>query len=187
MRYDKDHKENTRRRVLEVAAARFREDGLDSVGVATLMGDAGLTHGGFYSHFPSKEALIEEVIDTGMDEDFKRIKAATQEGGIEAFIEYYLRPAHRDNPSRGCPAAALTPEIARRSPATRQAFTRRLERMVAYIDSLLPESNIEVARAIFGTMLGALQLARTVSDEKLSDQLLKSGQAAALLLARSTL
>lgn len=184
MRYEKDHKENTRRRVLEVAAARFREDGLDGVGVATLMGDAGLTHGGFYSHFSSKEALIEEVIDAGMEEDFKRIRAATQEGGIAAFVEYYLRPAHRDNPSRGCPAAALTPEIARRSPATRAAFTRRLERMVGYIDSLLPVSDIETARAIFGTLLGTLQLARTVSDEALSEELMKAGRVAALRLAQ---
>ena len=73
MRYRRDHKENTHRRVVEVAAARFRKEGLDSVGVASLMGDAGLTHGGFYSHFASKEALIEEVVEAGMEESFARI------------------------------------------------------------------------------------------------------------------
>jgi len=184
MRYRKNHKENTHRRVVEVAAARFRKEGLDGVGVATLMGDAGLTHGGFYSHFVSKEALIEEVIEAGMDESFARIIETSKDGGIEAFIRFYLRPSHREHPERGCPAAALGPEIARHSKATRSAFTRKLRRIVSHIDSLLPYPNAETAQAIFATMVGALQLARTVTDPELSDQLLKAGQAAALILAR---
>jgi TetR/AcrR family transcriptional regulator, transcriptional repressor for nem operon len=185
MRYKKDHKENTHRRVVEVAAARFRKEGLDGVGVASLMGDAGLTHGGFYSHFVSKEALIEEVIEAGMDDSFARIIEASRDGGIEAFIHFYLRPSHREHPERGCPAAALGPEIARHSKATRSAFTRKLRRMVSHIESLLPNPNAETARAIFATLVGTLQLARTVSDPELSDQLLTAGQAAALSLARS--
>ena len=184
MRYRKNHKENTHRRVVEVAAARFRKEGLDGVGVATLMGDAGLTHGGFYSHFVSKEALIEEVIEAGMDESFARITGASKDGGIEAFIRFYLRPSHREHPERGCPAAALGPEIARHSKATRSAFTRKLRRIVSHIESLLPNPNAETAQAIFATMVGTLQLARTVSHPELSDQLLKAGQAAALILAQ---
>jgi TetR/AcrR family transcriptional regulator, transcriptional repressor for nem operon len=186
MRYRRDHKENTHRRVVEVAAARFRKEGLDGVGVATLMGDAGLTHGGFYSHFVSKEALIEEVIEAGMNETLARIIEASKGGGIEAFIRFYLRPSHREHPERGCPAAALGPEIARHSKATRSAFTRKLRRMISHIESLLPNPNTETAQAIFATLVGALQLARTVSDSELSDQLLKAGQAAALILARSS-
>jgi TetR/AcrR family transcriptional regulator, transcriptional repressor for nem operon len=186
MRYGKDHKENTHRRVVEVAAARLRKDGLDGVGVATLMGEAGLTHGGFYSHFPSKEALIEEVIKAGMDETFARITEAGKEGGIEALIRFYLRPSHREHPERGCPAAALGPEIARHSKATRSAFTRKLRRLVSHVASLLPDRNAEAAQAIFATLIGTLQLARTVSDHELSDQLLKAGETAALALARSS-
>jgi TetR/AcrR family transcriptional regulator, transcriptional repressor for nem operon len=183
MRYRRDHKENTHRRVVEVAAARFRKEGLDSVGVASLMGDAGLTHGGFYSHFASKEALIEEVVEAGMEESFARIIEASKEGGIEAFIRAYLRPSHREHPERGCPAAALGPEIGRRSKATRSAFTRKLRRMVSHIESVLPNPNVEIAQAIFATLVGTLQLARAVSDSALSDQLLKAGQEAALSLA----
>jgi TetR/AcrR family transcriptional regulator, transcriptional repressor for nem operon len=183
MRYTKDHKANTHRRVLKVAAARFRKEGLEGVGVATLMGDAGLTHGGFYSHFASKEALIEAVIETGMDDSFARIIEASKGGGIEAFVRFYLRPGHREHPERGCPAAALGPEIGRHSKATRAAFTRKLRRIVSHIELLLPNRSVETAQAIFATLVGTLQLARTVSDPELSDQLLKSGEAAALNLA----
>lgn len=183
MRYAKDHKENTHRRVVEVAAARFRKEGLAGVGVATLMGDAGLTHGGFYSHFASKEALIREVIEAGMDETFARITEAAKSGGIEAFIRHYLRASHREHPEKGCPAAVLGPEIARHSEATRSAFTRKLRRMVSHIESLLPYPDIETAQAVCATLVGTLQLALTVSDARLSDQLLKAGQAAALSLA----
>jgi TetR/AcrR family transcriptional regulator, transcriptional repressor for nem operon len=183
MRYRRDHKENTHRRVVEVAAARFRKEGLESVGVATLMGDAGLTHGGFYSHFASKEALVKEVVEAGMEESFARIIEASREGGIEGFVRFYLRPSHREHPERGCPAAALGPEIGRHSKATRSAFTRKLRRMVSHIESLLPNPNVEIAQAIFATLVGTLQLARAVSDSALSDQLLKAGQEAALSLA----
>jgi TetR/AcrR family transcriptional regulator, transcriptional repressor for nem operon len=184
MRYRRDHKENTHRRVVEVAGARFRKEGLDSVGVATLMGDAGLTHGGFYSHFASKEALVEEVVEAGMEETFARIREASKEGGIEGFIRFYLRAGHREHPEKGCPAAALGPEIGRHSKATRNAFTRKLRRIVSLIASLLPNPNAEIAQAIFATLVGTLQLARAVSHSALSDQLLKAGQEAALLLAK---
>lgn len=185
MRYGKDHKENTHRRVVEVASARLRKEGLDGVGVVTLMGEAGLTHGGFYSHFASKEALIGEVIEAGMDETFARVTQASKEGGLEGLIRFYLRPSHREHPERGCPAAALGAEIARRSKATRTAFTRKLRRLVSHVESLLPDPKTATAQAIVATLIGTLQLARSVSDAQLSDQLLKAGEIAALLLARS--
>jgi len=184
MRYPKDHKEATRRRVLEVAAARFRKDGLDGVGVATLMGEAGLTHGGFYSHFPSKEALIAEVIGEGMNDSFERITAAAREGGVEGLIRYYLRPAHRDHPERGCAAAALGSEIGRHSTEAREVFAGKLERMVGLIAAHLPTGDRATAQAIFATLVGTMQLARSVTDPALSDQLLKAGEKAACALAR---
>src|SRR4029450_10554690 len=143
------------------------------------MGDAGLTPGGFYSPFASKEALIEEVVEAGMEETFERVVESSREGGIEAFIRFYLRPSHREHPERGCPAAALGTEIGRHSKATRNAFTRKLRRIVSHIASLLPTPNAETAQAIFATMVGTLQLSRTVCDPELSDQILKAGLAAA--------
>ena len=83
---------------------------------------------------------------------------ASKEGGIEAFIRAYLRPSHREHPEKGCPAAALGPEIGRHSKATRSAFTRKLRRMVSHIDSLLPNPNVEIAQAIFATLVGTMQL-----------------------------
>ena len=117
MRYGKDHKENTHRRVVEVASARLRKEGLDGVWVATLMGEAGLTHGGFYSHFASKEALVEEVIEAGMDETFARVTEVSKEGGLEGLIRFYLRPSHREHPERGF---VRPRRLGRRSPGVRR-------------------------------------------------------------------
>ncbi len=185
MRYGKDHKENTHRHVVQVAAERFRKDGLDGVGVATLMGDAGLTHGGFYSHFASKEALIEEVIECGMDDSFSRIIEASKGGGVEAFVRHYLRPAHRAHPEKGCLAAALGPEIGRRSKETREAFTRKLRQMVSHLESLLPDHTIPRRRRPSSPRWSArCSWREPVADGGVSDQLLKAGEAAAIALAR---
>ncbi|AHF89917.1 transcriptional regulator [Opitutaceae bacterium TAV1] len=184
MRYEKDHKEKSHRRVVEAAAARFRKEGLDSVGVVTLMNDAGLTHGAFYSHFPSKEALVGEAIGASMDELFRRSVEKTKEGGIEGLISRYLRAEHRAHPEKGCPVAALGAEIGRRARPTRAIYTRKLKRMLAHIESLLPDPKPETAQAIFALLVGSLQLARTVTDPALSDRILESGKTAALALAQ---
>jgi TetR/AcrR family transcriptional repressor of nem operon len=184
MRYDKSHKETTHRRVVETASARFRKEGLDGVGVANLMKDAGLTHGGFYSHFPSKEALIQEAIVSSMEATFARLSGAAENGGIEEFIRMYLRPAHRDHPEKGCAAAALGCEIARHSKATRAAFTDRVRKLVSLIEMRLAKPDASTARAIFSTLMGALQLSRAVSDRDLSDKMLEAGETAALALVR---
>lgn len=184
MRYPKDHKEQTRKRVVEMAAARFRRDGLDGVGVAALMGEAGLTHGGFYSHFASKEALIEEVFATGMGDNFRRLAEASERGGIEGFIERYLREGHREHPEKGCPAAALGSEIHRHSEGARAAFAGKLDETVAEISRLLPKRDVERAQAIFALLVGTMQLARAIPDKRQSDRFLRSGKAAALELAK---
>jgi len=183
MRYPKEHKDQTRRRVVEVAAARFRREGLDKVGVASLMSEAGLTHGGFYSHFDSKEALIEEVFASGMEENFRRLAEASEQGGIEGLINRYLRAGVREHPERSCPAGALGSEIHRHSKGARTAFARKLERTVAKIRELLPVTNKDRAEAIFAVLVGTIQLARAVPDLAQSDRLLESGKAAALALA----
>lgn len=190
MRFDKGHKEQTRRRIVEIAAQRFRKEGVAAVGIAGLMADAGLTHGGFYAHFPSKEDLVRAALgEAAAQTEARRSKVLEQtEPGAaraEALIRNYLRPAHRDTPELGCAAAALIAEIARHEPETRAAFTEKLNGMLAQFEtSLPPELPPDTRRrrtiGIFATLLGALQMARAVDDPALSDAILDSGIEAAL-------
>lgn len=190
MRYEKGHKDTTHTRIVEAASKRFRKDGVEAVGVAKLMGDAGLTHGGFYAHFDSKEDLLKEAIRDALDhtkEGLKRI-ARADGGGIEALVRGYMASRHRDRPDRGCAAAALCPEVARHSNPTRAAFIEKIEAIVDLIAEQLPPGDQRARRkaaiGIFSVMMGALQLARAAPDKILSDHILESGVDAALALAR---
>lgn len=183
MRYTPDHKEESRRRIIRAAATRFRRDGISSVGVVPLMGDAGLTHGAFYSHFASKEALVEAVLAEGVDEAFERLSEAAKGGGLPALIDAYLCSGHRDNPEVGCPAAALGAEIARHPLKSRRTYARQVNRVVDLIEASLTRPDREIAQAIFGTLVGSLVLARGVGDPALADGFLATGRAAALKLA----
>jgi TetR/AcrR family transcriptional repressor of nem operon len=190
MRFEKGHKEATRQRIIETASAKFRKDGVAGVGIAGLMAEAGLTHGGFYAHFDSKEALVREAIDAALDETRARMDraAAKADAGIEGLIRNYLRPSHRDMPERGCAIASLAAEIARHEPETRQVFSRRVAAFLERIAGHLPVEMAEdekrtTAVGILSVMLGALQLSRVVTDKKFSDAILEGGIAAALRLA----
>lgn len=191
MRYDKGQKEATRKRIIEAAAMRFRRDGIEAVGVASLMSDIGLTQGGFYNHFASKEDLAREVLVETLAatrEGLAAVGAASAEKGLEPFVNYYLRPQHRDNPGQGCAAAALAAEVARGPVTTKAAFATELRKTVALIGERLPKSlkpkqRRETAQAIFASMMGTLVLARAVGDAALSDELLAAGRRAALALA----
>jgi AcrR family transcriptional regulator len=187
MRYSKDQKQTTRQRILETAGRRFKQDGIDGAGVATVMSDAGLTNGAFYGHFRSKEDLVANVLADQLRaqrRSFDSLPAGR--AGIEAFIRSYLSPQHRDQSADGCPSAALIDEIVRRPAATRQVFTDELARTMDDIASRLDPTDIEAARtdalALFGFMLGTLQLARTLTDRDRSDQLLARGVETALML-----
>lgn len=187
MRYSQDHKPTTRRRILEVAGRRFKQDGIDGAGVATLMSDAGLTNGAFYGHFSSKEDLVANVVADQLRTQRKSFDdQPSDRAGLETFVRSYLSPEHRDQLADGCPSAALLDEIARRPTDTRDVFTAELMGVVDDIASRLDPTDVEGARAnaltIFGLMVGTLQLARALTDRQLSDQLLARGEETALKL-----
>ncbi len=188
MRYDKGHKENTRRHILEAASTRFRRDGIEAVGVAELMSDAGLTHGGFYSHFSSKEDLVRATIEHAADGARARFRELMNDAGLEGWIRRYLRPEHRDHPERGCLGAALVSELSRHSATTKAAVSqwtvKVFDDVAAHLPSTIPRQKRRmVAVGIFSTMIGALQLARVAPDAKTADEALESGIACALQLA----
>ena len=187
MRYSEDHKQATRRRILDVAGRRFKRDGIDGSGVATLMSDAGLTNGAFYGHFSSKEDLVANVLADQLSTQRKSFDdQPSDRAGLEAFVRSYLSPEHRDQLAGGCPSAALLDEIARRPTDTRDVFTAEVLGVVDDIASRLDPTDVEAARAdaltIFGLMVGTVQLARALTDRDLSDQLLARGEETALRL-----
>ncbi|MGH8809895.1 MAG: TetR/AcrR family transcriptional regulator [Noviherbaspirillum sp.] len=194
MRYDKDHKAQTRSVVLDNASMRFRQEGIQAVGIASLMADAGLTHGGFYAHFTSKEKLVEAAIGKAFDTSVESLRKVAEEPGeqapMEALIDAYLSARHRDYPGYGCAAAALGAEVARLAPETRQAYGLHLDRLIVLIAQQLDQKKDETLRkqtatAIFSTMVGALQMSRTVESAAQSLAFIEAGKSAALALARS--
>ena len=187
MRYRKDHKQSTRQRILEAAGRRFKQEGIDAAGVAAVMSDASLTNGAFYAHFASKEDLVANVLADQLRAQRQSFEAQpTDRGGLEAFIRSYLSPQHRDQYADGCPSAALLDEIARRPTATKQAYTDELMGVIDDIASRLDPTDAEAAQTdaltLFGLMLGTLQLARTLTDRDLSDQLLARSVVTAIKL-----
>jgi len=187
MRYDKDQKQATRQRIVEAAGRRFKQDGIDGAGLATLMSDAGLTNGAFYNHFASKEDLVANVLADQLRAQRHSFDAQPHDrAGLEAIIRAYLSAEHRDQCADGCPSAALLDEIARRPATTRDVFTDELldtaDDIAARIDPADPEAARPDALAIFGLLIGTLQLARALTDRDLSDQLLARGVETALKL-----
>jgi TetR/AcrR family transcriptional regulator, transcriptional repressor for nem operon len=185
MRYGQDHEQATRRRILEAAGRRLKRDGIDGSGVATLMSDAGLTNGAFYAHFESKEDLVANVLADQLRAQRQSFDdQPSDRAGLEAFIRSYLSPEHRDQLADGCPSAALLDEIARRPSHTRDVFTAQVMGVVDDIASRLDPTDVEATRTdaltLFGLMIGTLQLARALTDRRLSDQLLARGAETAM-------
>ncbi len=188
MRYSKEHKLETHARIVKKSSVRLREKGAHGIGVADLMTDAGLTHGGFYAHFDSREALVIEAFAYAMDRSTERWRSLAEtippEKRMAAIVESYLTPLHRDDPGHGCAVTALGAEIARESPKTRKAFAAKLEQMVDMLAEQLPDVPRKAARkqalATLSTMVGTLMLARIAGSGELSDEILGAGRAAAL-------
>ncbi len=184
MRYDKGHKEATRQRIVETAAARFRGEGIANVGVANLMGDIGLTQGGFYNHFESKDDLAREAVSLGWKGTYERLSKVLNDpehGGVGGVIDSYLSPRHRENVTQGCVAAALTPEIARGPSVVRAEFTHGAEQIITLLADALPKTmkpkqRRATAMAVFSTLVGTLAMARAVDDAEMSDEILAAGR-----------
>ncbi|HEV2920846.1 MAG TPA: TetR/AcrR family transcriptional regulator, partial [Actinomycetota bacterium] len=131
VRYRKEHKQATRRRIIETAGRRFKRDGIDGSGIATLMADAGLTNGAFYAHFASKQDLVTAAVADQLRNQRESLSAlAPGRAGVEQYVRAYLSVEHRDNPDDGCPSAALLDEIGRCTQATKRAYTDGLLAMV---------------------------------------------------------
>jgi TetR/AcrR family transcriptional regulator, transcriptional repressor for nem operon len=180
MRYGADHKDRTRGKLLKAAAEQIRLHGPDGVSVAGVMKRAGLTHGGFYAHFDSKDALIEASIEA-MFEHAAQNRAKAMPGGftLAAFIDTYISAVHRDHPGRGCPIPSLMSESRRWPKAAREAFDRGISRMADRFANYLPESIPDrraAAMSVIAEMAGAISLSRAISDPSLSDALLEASR-----------
>jgi TetR/AcrR family transcriptional regulator, transcriptional repressor for nem operon len=188
MRYSKEHKLETHARIVRKASVRLREKGAHGVGVADLMKEAGLTHGGFYAHFDSREALLIEAFGYAMDRSTDRWRKLAEqtppEKRLATIVESYLTQAHRDDPGHGCAVPTLGAEIARESPKTRKAFAGRLEQMVEMLAEQIPDVSRKAARkqamASLATMMGTLVLARVAGSGEFSDDILGAGRDAVL-------
>src|ERR1700719_2211473 len=188
MRYSREHKLETHARIVKRASVRLREKGAHGIGVADLMKDAGLTHGGFYAHFDSREALVIEAFAHAMDRSTERWRklgeATAPEKRLATIVESYLTPVHRDDPGHGCAIPTLGPEIARESPKTRKAFAAKLEQMIDLLAAQIPEVPPKAARkqatAAIATMMGTVVLARIAANGEFSEEILDAGRAAVL-------
>ncbi len=186
VRYGKEHKLETRRRIVETAGRRFKRDGIDGSGVATLMKDAGLTNGAFYAHFESKEDLVATAVSEQLREQREWLDSiAPGRAGIEQMVREYLSPEHRDNPEGGCPSAALLDEITRCADPTKQAYT---DSVLAFIDDIAarlaphdPASARVKVLSVYASLVGTLQLSRALADRKLADDILEQGVRNALM------
>jgi TetR/AcrR family transcriptional repressor of nem operon len=184
MRYDSEHKARTRARVVKEAAATIRAVGPDGIGVAGLMAKVGLTHGGFYAHFKSKEDLVAEAVSQMFDDSRAMFESRTAgrapTEGLASYIDFYLSEWHRDQTERGCPLPRLSNELARLPGLARGRFaegaaglTRRIAELLEKLGT--PEAELAAA-SVVSEMVGALALARAVPDREQSNGILKASR-----------
>jgi TetR/AcrR family transcriptional regulator, transcriptional repressor for nem operon len=181
MRKSKQETAETRQRIVEAASAEFRRNGIDATGLADLMAAAGLTHGGFYKHFESKEQVVGESValaTESMVEAMRRtLSASPGKRGLRAAIEDYLCLEYRDDVAGGCPFVALGSEVARGGDALRETttagFLEMVDMIAARLDGLSPTAARKEALVMMSTMIGAVTMARVVTDAGLSASILR--------------
>jgi TetR/AcrR family transcriptional regulator, transcriptional repressor for nem operon len=193
MRYEKGHKEATRHRIVQAATERFRKEGIAAVGVANLMRDLGLTQGGFYNHFESKDDLAREALALGLEGMRARLrKASTQSGAarLDNLVDGYLTKVHRDNLDRGCMLATVAIEAGRSEGIVRAQLSEGIKEMVKLVGEVLPESLSPAQReanamAVVSSLVGTMILSRATDDPQMSDRFLEAGRRAAVAIAES--
>jgi TetR/AcrR family transcriptional repressor of nem operon len=195
MKVSKEQAARNRRKIVDVAAQLFRERGVDGVGVADLMKAAGFTHGGFYNHFPSKEALAAEACGSAFEESIAGLKAALAadpDGSGAALLRYlegYLSSGHRDDVKGGCPTAGLVTDAARQGDPMRATFAEGIETVLTVFAARLegakggleegdPSAARQRAIVLLSEMVGALVLSRAVgsANPPLSDEILNTSR-----------
>ena len=181
MGHSRAEKAKTHRRIVSIASRKFREEGLAGVGIAELMKEAGLTVGGFYKHFDSRDDLVAEAVSSAFGGWKRRVEAAASGGppvSLAKLIDSYLSAAHRDDPGTGCAFSALAPEIARSDKRTRAVTSEQVRNDIQLIATLLPGEDKRTARSqailTFSALVGAMSLARAVSDDALSREILET-------------
>src|ERR1700722_21003053 len=184
MRHSKAEKAKTHERIVAIASKRFREEGLAGIGIADLMKDAGLTVGGFYKHFNSRDALVAEAVGSALELWKRQVDAAALGGPpvtYESLVDEYLSEAHRNHPGTGCPVSALAGDLARSDRRTRALISRKIRDNIELLATLIRNrSQRDRGRArsqavlTYSALVGAIGMARAVSDEELSREILKT-------------
>jgi TetR/AcrR family transcriptional repressor of nem operon len=184
MRHSKDEKARTHKRIVAIASKKFREEGLVGIGIADLMKEAGLTVGGFYKHFKSRDALVAEAVGNALGRWKDQLEAAASGGPpvtYESLLDNYLSEAHRNDPGTGCPVSALAPDLARSDKRTRALVTRKIRDNIMVLETLIrdrkkKDNGTTRSHAIltYCALVGAIAIARAVSDEQLSREILKT-------------
>ena len=182
MRKSREEAAKTRERIVSAAASEFRRNGIVATGLSDFMAAAGLTHGGFYKHFVSKDQIVAEACAEAVGSMTKMLTTVASDkaskGGLEAVVGAYLSTAHRDDPSHGCPLAALGGEIARCDEKTRAAATEGFLKLVDIISGQFGKTTPDAARrralTAASTMIGALTMARITTDPELSAEILRN-------------
>lgn len=179
MKVSREQAEKNRARVIEVAATLFREKGFDGIGVADIMKSAGLTHGGFYGQFASKDDLAAQACGKSLDRSVARWKELSEgEAPLTAIVNSYLATSHRDKPGSGCALSALSADAIRQPDAVRSVFTGAVTSFVGILSKLVPGASRAAKRrralATMAGLVGAVILSRAVNDADLSDELLKA-------------
>lgn len=184
MGYSQAQKAESRQRVLETAARQIRENGIEALGVADCMRSAGLTHGAFYGHFDSRDALIVEALEYAVAQSRKRIGALSSAGTgtgsakakepLQAIAESFLSDRHIKNPGTGCALCALAGEARHASPEVRKRLTAYVHSLASQIAQLLAGHSESAALGIVATIVGAVTLARAVDDKELARSILSA-------------
>jgi TetR/AcrR family transcriptional repressor of nem operon len=186
MRHSKTEKAKTHKRIVAIASKRFREEGLAGIGIAELMKEAGLTVGGFYKHFRSRDDLVAESVGSALGFWKRQVDAAASGGPpvtYESLVDDYLSETHRNHSGTGCPVGALAGDIARSDKRTRAVVTRQIRDDIELVATMIRDTNAKDkdkgtarSRAIltYCALVGAIGVARAVSDEHLSREILKT-------------